>query len=496
VGSGQNHSRFHQEVVANYQDRLIITLACPVKQVYFELFPAMKRFFLRFQLGLWALLLLTVACSKANPTGYTSIYVFGDGVSTTTAPGLPQNLYSGGRFCDGPVWGEVLSQSRSITYAPAKNISYYGHYSDQMVSSVNNLAVPADAATSLFIIWCANADFVKFVSEDAIPPDNANLGAWQTAITQSVNNHVTAVNTLRLNKGAKVIMLPTAADIMKVPLFNDYTAPEKAFIRARIIDFNNQLTTAMNNLVAANPGITIVMPNVFGFFDQVIASPSLYDMVNPIPFNSAVDDLEDPWNQGRNFVFWDFQHPTAKFQAALANFINNQIPPLDTTPPVLSMLGNLVKKATASNGAVVTFSVSASDAVSGTVPATAVPASGSVFQVGTTTVNVSASDAAGNVANGSFKVTVVNMANLLKNVTITPAAGTGAPTISGMIQGGPPGGQVILQASTDLGISGPWRDLSVIQLDVSGNQTFGPIPDPGGSGLKWDFFRIKLPLSP
>jgi phospholipase/lecithinase/hemolysin len=54
---------------------------------------------------------------------------------------------------------------------------------------------------------------------------------------------------------------------------------EKAFVRARIVDFNNKLAIAMNNLAAANPELTIVMPDVFDFFDQVIANPSGYGLV-------------------------------------------------------------------------------------------------------------------------------------------------------------------------------------------------------------------------
>jgi phospholipase/lecithinase/hemolysin len=456
----------------------------------------MTKFSFLFRKPTWLLPVMGLLLGANAAAGFSSIYVFGDGVSTTTQnpPPLPTNLYFGSRYCDGLVWVEVLSQSRGITYAPAKNISYYGHYSSLMVSSVNNLAAPADAATSLFIIWCANADFVKFVAQDSIPPYNTNLATWQNAITQSVNNHVTAVNTLRLNKGAKAIMIPTAADIMKVPFFSESNATEKAFIRARIVDFNNQLASAMNNLVSANPELTIVMPDVFAFLDQVLANPSAYGMRNPPGQNVAISTA-DPWNQSRDFVFWDEEHPTAMFQAALANFINNQVPSLDTTPPVLTLPGNLVKAATVSNDAVVTFNTSAVDAVDGPVATQALPASGSTFPVGTTTVNVSASDAAGNVANGSFTVTVVNMGALLKNISITPA-GAGSPAISGLIQGGPPSGAVILQASTDLGVSDPWRDLATIQLDAVGNQAFGPIQDSQGAGLKRDFFRIKLPLSP
>lgn len=78
----------------------------------------------------------------------------------------------------------------------------------------------------------------------------------------------------------------------------------------------------------------------------------------------------------------------------------------DTTGPVISTPGNLTVSGT-SGGATVTFDVSAEDAVSGNVAATATPASGSLFPVGNTTVNVTSTDTAGNMSTTSFVVTVL-----------------------------------------------------------------------------------------
>ena len=82
------------------------------------------------------------------------------------------------------------------------------------------------------------------------------------------------------------------------------------------------------------------------------------------------------------------------------------VAPADSTPPVLALPGNGVVEATGPSGAVVTFSASATDAVDGLVAVTLNPTSGSTFPLGTTTVNASATDAAGNPATGSFTVTV------------------------------------------------------------------------------------------
>ncbi len=81
-------------------------------------------------------------------------------------------------------------------------------------------------------------------------------------------------------------------------------------------------------------------------------------------------------------------------------------PPADTTPPVITKPADITKEATGPSGAVVTFSVTATDAVDGSVPVVASPASGSTFAIGTTAVGLAATDAAHNTATASFTVTV------------------------------------------------------------------------------------------
>ncbi len=78
----------------------------------------------------------------------------------------------------------------------------------------------------------------------------------------------------------------------------------------------------------------------------------------------------------------------------------------DTTAPVLSLPASATVEATGPGGAPVTFTGSATDLVSGAVAVSFSPASGSTFPLGTTTVTATATDAAGNIATGSFTVTV------------------------------------------------------------------------------------------
>ncbi len=77
----------------------------------------------------------------------------------------------------------------------------------------------------------------------------------------------------------------------------------------------------------------------------------------------------------------------------------------DTTPPALKLPANITVEATGPKGTAVSYSATAIDLVSGAVAPVCLPASGSAFALGSTTVKCTAADAAGNSASGSFSVT-------------------------------------------------------------------------------------------
>jgi len=78
----------------------------------------------------------------------------------------------------------------------------------------------------------------------------------------------------------------------------------------------------------------------------------------------------------------------------------------DTTPLTLSLPADINVEATSAAGAVVEFTVTATDDTDPSPVVTCTPASGSTFPVGTTVVNCTATDASDNSSDGSFSVTV------------------------------------------------------------------------------------------
>ncbi|MDP3063990.1 MAG: HYR domain-containing protein [Chloroflexota bacterium] len=100
---------------------------------------------------------------------------------------------------------------------------------------------------------------------------------------------------------------------------------------------------------------------------------------------------------------------------------------VDTTAPVVTAPADVTAIATSPAGAVVTYAnATATDAVGVVSGPACVPASGSTFPLGTTTVTCTASDAAGNTGSATFTVTVVSPAQATQNL-ITAIGNMGLP---------------------------------------------------------------------
>ncbi|HTY87080.1 MAG TPA: HYR domain-containing protein [Candidatus Acidoferrum sp.] len=113
----------------------------------------------------------------------------------------------------------------------------------------------------------------------------------------------------------------------------------------------------------------------------------------------------------------------------------------DATPPVIQCPADIVAGSCDTNGAIVDFTVTATDNCSGPVSIVCTPASGSLFPAGTTPVRCVASDTCGNTNQCTFNVTVAGGSQLAIQLAVAVTwSCTGT-----------------LQEAVDL--TGPWTDI-------------------------------------
>ncbi len=93
---------------------------------------------------------------------------------------------------------------------------------------------------------------------------------------------------------------------------------------------------------------------------------------------------------------------------------------VDRKAPALTLPASKTVNATSPAGAVLSFDASATDGADPSPGVSCMPASGSVFAIGSSTVSCAATDHVGNAANGSFSVTVLGakeqLARLIQKV--------------------------------------------------------------------------------
>jgi hypothetical protein len=100
---------------------------------------------------------------------------------------------------------------------------------------------------------------------------------------------------------------------------------------------------------------------------------------------------------------------------------------IDETPPVINVPAAITADATSQAGAVVTYSVTATDPDDAVASVVCSPTSGSTFPIGTTTVTCKATDTHGNSSNATFTVHVNGAADQLADLA-EAVAGVGPGT--------------------------------------------------------------------
>jgi phospholipase/lecithinase/hemolysin len=264
---------------------------------------------------------------------FTSLYIFGDTISTTT-DGPGDASYYGKSYSNGRVWVEVLAQQQGLGYDSNKNLSYYDHNSADLVTEVNSFS-PTNATNALFVVWVNDADFYDDITTYT-PYTTNNIAAWNNAINQSLTNHFKVITNLYFAKGARTLIMPNAVDMTKVPGFVNLTSADKNFIRLRVIAFNTAFATTLNQARMSCPAIKIYVPDMFSLLDNVLAHPANYGLTNALDSNGqSVDALSDTNlpnkslnGPGTNHIFWDYLDLTAKFHAVLADITQQLISPV------------------------------------------------------------------------------------------------------------------------------------------------------------------------
>jgi len=283
--------------------------------------------FVRFTLGV---LLFGLAVFPAQ-AAFTSLYVFGDSLSTasTNAPVGP--WYYGDRWSNGRVWVEVLAQRQGLVFNYSNNFtnSYWGNTSTDLVGEVNSFIPPAPASNALVVIWVNNAD-LYWPATDPTP----TLASFNATINLAQTNHYKAITNLYA-KGIRTLIMPNVVDISTIPAFNAYAAYTNLFHQAST-NYNAAFYATLNRVLtnANYSGLTIYVPDFFTLLNNMLTNAAYYGVTNALQNGLSIDALGALGNPsltngpGTNYIFWDPEDPTAKVHEIMADTAQQLISPV------------------------------------------------------------------------------------------------------------------------------------------------------------------------
>lgn len=257
-----------------------------------------------------AVFLIVPALSQAAL--YSQIYVFGDSLSDTgrvfALTKQPSAPYYNGRFSNGKLWIEYLSDSLVMPYTASNNyawagasssgneVSFLPGFSSEIDSYLS--AHPSADAKALYVIWIGSNDFSNGVSDP------------NTAVATAINNVMAGIDKL-VKSGATNLLVLGIPDLGLTPKARSLNI---AAASTQVSNSFNQTLIARLKPLTVNVGYV----DIASFLQTVVGQPSSYGFSNVSDMclvNSTVCSTPD------QYLFWDSLHPTTKGHQWIAQYV-------------------------------------------------------------------------------------------------------------------------------------------------------------------------------
>ena len=303
-----------------------------------------------------------IANSEANAQ-FNQFYFFGDSLTDAGSfkPLLPPGT---GLFTTnpGPVWAQALAQRYGSSASPANqggnDYAQGGARVTQLPGVPNSpptgTAVPIATQIqtylgsvpinpgALYSVWGGANDL--FFQLGAVQAGAITSAQAQTNVAIAATQLAQQVGILSA-AGARYIMVPNLPDIGKTPAFA--TSPQSSTVSALTSFYNSTMDAGLNAL-----HINIIKLNIFGLFNEVLASPASFGLTNvtsPACTTSSSllctsATLVSP-TAPQTYLFADGVHPTTAGHQIIADYATSVI----SAPQQIGLLANAPAQAEQAN---------------------------------------------------------------------------------------------------------------------------------------------------
>ncbi|MGF1634309.1 MAG: SGNH/GDSL hydrolase family protein [Phycisphaerae bacterium] len=260
--------------------------------------------------------------SVAAGQAFSGLYVFGDSLSDVgnvnlaSLGTLPGPGYDPQRFSNGILWTEYLADELAVA-RPTFSLGGGGSYAfggattgagfgfpliPRIGTQVNQYTAAGVDAGGLHVLWAGANDVID---------SEASFNA--TTYGANVLGHL---NTLYA-AGARSFLVNNVPDLGLLPRYDGNPTLAAAATTATG-NLNAALAGVLDTFEAANPDATLFRLDVAGLFDDLVADPSAFGLVNVT--DPAFDDATNTplTTMPETYLFWDETHPTTAAHRLLA----------------------------------------------------------------------------------------------------------------------------------------------------------------------------------
>jgi phospholipase/lecithinase/hemolysin len=257
---------------------------------------------------------------KANAANISHIYAFGDSLVDNgnafqlTKPatgGIPPFPYFQGRFSNGPVWVEYLTDSLGIQ---ATNYAVGGATTGSKNTLILNNPLGLPGLTQqiqgfLGANQAADQDALYIIGAGA----NDYLAAGVQDFTQPVSN-LAAVVTSLASVGAKNFLVANLPDLGNLP--GTRNSPFAGGLTALSGFHNSALSQTLNALSQQQPSLSIKLLDVYSLVERSLKDPSEFGFTNTT--DACLNSIGVICSHPDDYLLWDGIHPTTRTHSIVA----------------------------------------------------------------------------------------------------------------------------------------------------------------------------------
>lgn len=288
---------------------------------------------------------------------YSGMVVFGDSLSDTgnseiltpggAIPGTDYTYGDNGRFSNGPVWLEYLSNRLGTgPLTPSRSGgNNYAHGGAQIDATPG----PTTGLEVQYQHWLADTHGVADPGKLYVVAAGSNdilsvpLDATLTEVGGFIGERLTTYYGLlsgMIALGATDILVPNLSNLGRTPVAAGTGAPALA---TELVVFWNASFSAMLDQLLVPPTVNLYRVDMFAATEQVFALPEAYGFYNTTSAcSTVVNGVETSCANPDSYIFWDSVHPTTAGHRQMADAAFRQIiadnPHPVPAPPALGLL--------------------------------------------------------------------------------------------------------------------------------------------------------------